>query len=107
MFKWYQRSAYCIAYLSDYDSEDPSSKLAQSRWFTRGWTLQELIAPLYVHFYDAQWKCFGTKQKMASKIATITGISSVSRFSYINAIAFSFILLKQSASEGNAGGRGM
>ncbi|KAF2188751.1 HET-domain-containing protein, partial [Zopfia rhizophila CBS 207.26] len=54
MFKWYQNSAVCYAYLADVPSrEEPTSKniaFAASRWFTRGWTLQELIAPLRVHF---------------------------------------------------------
>lgn len=42
MFKWYRRAAVCYVYLSDVRSED---MLPQSRWFRRGWTLQELIAP--------------------------------------------------------------
>jgi hypothetical protein len=55
MFRWYRNAAKCYVYLSDittndYDQVDPSSQSWQSafrksRWFTRGWTLQELIAP--------------------------------------------------------------
>ncbi|KAK4222596.1 hypothetical protein QBC38DRAFT_518820 [Podospora fimiseda] len=52
MFKWYQHAAVCYVYLSDVKSED---QLPASRWFTRGWTLQELIAPSNVKFYASNW----------------------------------------------------
>jgi len=42
MFLWYKRAEICFAYLSDVRSPVESES---SRWFTRGWTLQELIAP--------------------------------------------------------------
>jgi hypothetical protein len=50
MFRWYEESQVCYAYLSDVRnaSEDPSSRdsdFLMSKWFTRGWTLQELLAP--------------------------------------------------------------
>ncbi len=50
MFRWYEESQVCYAYLSDVRnaSEDPSqrdSDFSTSKWFTRGWTLQELLAP--------------------------------------------------------------
>ncbi|KAF2825580.1 HET-domain-containing protein, partial [Ophiobolus disseminans] len=48
MWRWYRTSAYCAVYLED-------SKDSQSRWITRGWTLQELIAPRNVWFYDCNW----------------------------------------------------
>ncbi|KAJ9133684.1 hypothetical protein NKR23_g10545 [Pleurostoma richardsiae] len=51
MFDWYHKSSMCYAYLGDI--EEPFS-LARSQWFTRGWTLQELIAPARVTFYDTQ-----------------------------------------------------
>jgi hypothetical protein len=41
MYRWYERSGVCYAYLQDV----PSVAIAQSEWFTRGWTLQELLAP--------------------------------------------------------------
>jgi hypothetical protein len=69
MYQWYQRSAVCYAYL-----EDVTSGLANfqsslhditlftaSRRFTRGWTLQELIAPRTVEFYTAEWLEIGHK----------------------------------------------
>jgi hypothetical protein len=69
MFKWYYTSRVCYAYLGD-----AYSVFAGSRWFTRGWTLQELIAPDTVVFLDADWKEIGTRQSLAKGISGITGI---------------------------------
>ncbi|KAF2185713.1 HET-domain-containing protein [Zopfia rhizophila CBS 207.26] len=71
MFHWYRESQVCYAYLSDVPSnEDPraeNSQFCKSKWFTRGWTLQELLSPLYVIFFGQDWKEIGTKatQRMA------------------------------------------
>jgi hypothetical protein len=46
----------------------------RSRWFTRGWTLQELIAPADLVFYSREWARLGTKIDLAREITTITGI---------------------------------
>ncbi|KAK4164280.1 putative vegetative incompatibility protein HET-E-1 [Cladorrhinum sp. PSN259] len=66
MFRWYHDADRCYAYLSDVnipESEDrPSKTFEESRWFTRGWTLQELIAPRDVRFYDCQWNLIGSRQ---------------------------------------------
>jgi hypothetical protein len=78
MFRWYRDAKTCYAYLSDVPPHsDPlsgNSAFPGSRWFTRGWTLQELIAPTSVYFYTAQWTCIGTKESLSDKIASITGI---------------------------------
>lgn len=50
------------------------SSIGQSRWFTRGWTLQELIAPRTVEFYDKAWSRAGNKNDLTSLIKSITGI---------------------------------
>ncbi|KAI0099335.1 HET-domain-containing protein [Nemania sp. FL0031] len=50
--------------------------LRKCRWFSRGWTLQELIAPRHVEFYDCDWKCFGSKTQLAPVLSWITGIDS-------------------------------
>lgn len=75
MFMWYQKSEICYAFLSDLQ---PTSSLeddfASRRWFSRGWTLQELIAPVKLYFYDSDWKNRGSKTRLAEKIATITRI---------------------------------
>ena len=59
MYKWYKKSRVCYAYLCDVDKAD---QLGDSRWFTRGWTLQELIAPSRVEFYSASWASIGERQ---------------------------------------------
>lgn len=62
MYRWYQKAAECYAYLVDFN---PGSlleeELEKCRWFTRGWTLQELIAPRTVLFYDRDWNLLGRK----------------------------------------------
>ena len=59
MYQWYEASEVCYVYLSDVS---PSGKgLKESRWFTRGWTLQELLAPRLVKFYDQHWQYLASK----------------------------------------------
>ncbi|KAI0505296.1 HET-domain-containing protein [Xylaria bambusicola] len=50
--------------------------LGKCRWFSRGWTLQELIAPKHVEFYDRDWKCFGSKAQLAPILSWITGVDT-------------------------------
>ncbi|KAG2151591.1 uncharacterized protein EDB93DRAFT_1249232 [Suillus bovinus] len=58
MFVWYRRSALTIVYLSDVSSSAKSGTLANSAWNTRGWTIQELLAPVVVLFYRADWTLY-------------------------------------------------
>ena len=79
MYRWYKLAVECYAYLSDvkWEYEDcEASKVAfrQSVWFTRGWTLQELLAPANVVFFDRDWKTFGTKEDLSKEISDVTGI---------------------------------
>ena len=78
MFKWYRQASVCYTYLSDVPSDDnprnPKSKFFSSRWFQRGWTLQELLAPKQVHFFTSNWSYLGTKSGMSPMIEKITGI---------------------------------
>ena len=78
MFKWYQDAEVCYVYLPDIPVDIPAvdamEKLKDCRWFRRGWTLQELIAPRDIRFYDQNWKLLGTKKDSADLISTITGI---------------------------------
>lgn len=80
MFKWYQGAAICYVYLADVPTGDeihnPSSRFHTSRWFQRGWTLQELLAPLRLRFYDNDWLFLGTKGELCDVIEDITGIPS-------------------------------
>jgi len=79
MFRWYQNSTCCYVYLSDVLSE-PLHKtlwlkeLAESRWFTRGWTLQELLAPSDLHFFDVHWLSLGPRSHLSRTIEAVTGI---------------------------------
>jgi hypothetical protein len=77
MFKYYQRAGICYAYLADVQTElleEGEGSLAASRWFTRGWTLQELIAPDDIHFYSSNWHFLGSRVSLGRYISTITGI---------------------------------
>ena len=74
MFPWYYGSKICYTYLADYHTSDRNSRLSESRWFTRGWTLQELIAPAQIRFYDESWKSIGTKDSLGEQLSAITGI---------------------------------
>lgn len=81
MFKWYRGAAVCYAYLWDVPSGDSprssaGSKFRKSLWFTRGWTLQELIAPTRVEFYNATWSLIGEKSGLRRVIEAITGIDA-------------------------------
>jgi hypothetical protein len=51
MYRWYQQAEVCYAYLADVPSDtvNVGSEFSKSKWFTRGWTLQELIAPSEVN----------------------------------------------------------
>jgi hypothetical protein len=79
MFRWYADSTVCFAYLDDLvlgDAPQQSASIAfaSSRWFTRGWTLQELIAPRNLKFYDSKWRCRGTKADLSAILAFVTRI---------------------------------
>ncbi|CZR70205.1 uncharacterized protein PAC_20106 [Phialocephala subalpina] len=79
MFQWYRDAGICYAYLSDVNSsEDPSknrSSFRESRWFTRGWTLQELLAPKELVFLGSDWVEIGTKRSLCDTVSDITRIS--------------------------------
>ncbi|OAQ59955.1 HET domain-containing protein [Pochonia chlamydosporia 170] len=80
MFRWYRKSSICFVYLSDVPDDDkprlPQSGYRCSRWFQRGWTLQELLAPKKMKFYTVGWNYLGTKAKLHGTISSITGIPS-------------------------------
>ncbi|KAI6001730.1 heterokaryon incompatibility protein-domain-containing protein, partial [Pisolithus marmoratus] len=83
MYRWYENAQVCYAYLNDVDesvfpTERDLSKFDQSNgwpeWFTRGWTLQELIAPKQVEFFNKDWVLIGNKQRLAPTLEDITSI---------------------------------
>ncbi|KAK4450845.1 heterokaryon incompatibility protein-domain-containing protein [Podospora aff. communis PSN243] len=68
MYDWYRQSEVCYAHLADVngnptESLDSRREFRESRWFTRGWTLQELIGPNYIKFYDKNWRRIGEKDR--------------------------------------------
>ncbi|CAK7237372.1 hypothetical protein SBRCBS47491_009953 [Sporothrix bragantina] len=86
MFRWYRDAAVCYVYLADVstpapdDSSSPPSwelTFRKSRWFTRGWTLQELIAPKSVEFFSKEGICLGTKMTLERHISEITGVPAI------------------------------
>ncbi|CAI6240642.1 unnamed protein product [Periconia digitata] len=89
MFQWYRNAAVCYVYLEDikYDDLEPSEGVARyklevlrsARWFSRGWTLQELIASEKINFFctvpeNTQWWFIGSKETESKYLAAITGI---------------------------------
>jgi hypothetical protein len=58
MFRWYQDAQICYAYITDVDStsstKDVVEQLKDSRWLTRGWTLQELIGEQFLKSHQAK-----------------------------------------------------
>jgi hypothetical protein len=81
MFRWDQSSAKCYALLTDVSvpegDVDPASveaQLRQSRWFTRGWTLQELLAPTAVEFFSKEGALIGSIKTLENLLSDITGI---------------------------------
>jgi hypothetical protein len=86
MFLWYSKAQICYAYLSDVLAVKPPATggiaaafdeavLRKSRWFTRGWTLQELLAPDFVTFYNRDWMEICTKRSLPDLLVSVTGIS--------------------------------
>jgi hypothetical protein len=77
MYRWYEEAAACYVYLSDleaFDLDHAEQCLRGLRWFGRGWTLQELIAPKEMEFFTASWTAIGTKESLGSVVSSITGI---------------------------------
>ncbi|KAL7819932.1 ankyrin repeat-containing domain protein [Trichoderma gracile] len=71
MYLWYFQADKCYAYLSDISE---THDIGESQWFTRGWTLQELLAPSEVYFVDAQWNDLGTRTELQEILSKRTGI---------------------------------
>jgi hypothetical protein len=76
MWRWYQEAEVCYAYLSDAIYGGVPS-LSHCRWFGRGWTLQEMIAPDDVQFYDRDWTYLGSRTSLSTEVSNITGIPEI------------------------------
>ena len=75
IFRWYRNADVCYVYLSDVANADiDMGAFRQSRWFTRGWTLQELLAPRSVEFFSREGQKLGDRKSLELQIHDITGI---------------------------------
>jgi tetratricopeptide (TPR) repeat protein len=85
MFQWYKNALRCYVFLSDVSASISTStgsilcrdwnvSLRRSKWFTRGWTLQELIAPASVEFFSCEGQRIGDKTSLDQLLHSITGI---------------------------------
>jgi hypothetical protein len=85
MFRWYERATKCYVYLSDVSVSDEANdaqafrksweqSFRRSRWFTRGWTLQELLAPPSVEFFSRNSRYLGNRVSLEQEIQDVTGI---------------------------------
>ena len=84
MYRWYENSRVCYVYLHDVtdpsfptagDSEKYPSSKGWPAWFLRGWTLQEMIAPKDVQFFNKGWQPIGNKKTLTDTLARITGVA--------------------------------
>ena len=86
MFRWYQSAAQCYGDLADVSAGAGSgmeklpgvswtAAFRNSRWFSRGWTLQELVAPTSVIFFSVEGQRLGDKTSLKGLLQEITGIS--------------------------------
>lgn len=71
MYSWYQNAEICWTYLADVpagvDPNKPGSAFEQTRWLTRGFTLQELLAPPEVILLSREWVEIGKKSTLEKK----------------------------------------
>ncbi|KAK4628940.1 Vegetative incompatibility protein HET-E-1 [Fulvia fulva] len=90
MYDWYKGAAECYAYLADVPAtrgrwtDEILSDFKRSVWFTRGWTLQELIAPLFVVFCDSAWEIIGVKESANNILLSQPG--SIGPLGTLNAV---------------------
>ena len=94
MFRWYRLAQVCLVYLVDFSktplpetssyvpgdlsggllTPQDAEKMFDCAWFHRGWTLQELLAPEHVEFYDSAWTPIGSKARLCPLVSHITRI---------------------------------
>ena len=83
MYRWYANANICYAYLHDFDgssfpNQSDYQKYGESNgwpeWFSRGWTLQEMIAPRNLQFFNKHWRPIGDKKGFAWRLQQITRV---------------------------------
>ncbi|KAE8317348.1 heterokaryon incompatibility protein-domain-containing protein [Aspergillus transmontanensis] len=88
MFRWYGKATVCYTFLVDVpsgsDPYDHHGPFAKSRWFTRGWTLQELLAPEYMFFYASDWSEIASKAELGEALHVITGVEPDSQHDLVD-----------------------
>ncbi|KAH6675738.1 heterokaryon incompatibility protein-domain-containing protein, partial [Halenospora varia] len=86
MFNWYRKAQVCYAYLSDVfigfseDNARTSYEFRNSKWFRRGWTLQELLAPRKLVFFNRYWVDLGDRRQLWPLVSSSTGIQDEMRW---------------------------
>lgn len=106
IFRWYSCAEKCYVYLCDVSTSKRKrgdenalntweQAFRKSRWFTRGWTLQELLAPISVEFFSKKGSRLGDKQSLEQQIHEITGIP----ISALKSTAGAYLSLKHSPCE--------
>ncbi|KAF2718075.1 HET-domain-containing protein [Polychaeton citri CBS 116435] len=92
MFRWYRDAEVCLAYLQDVPAvTDAAPTFEKSTWFSRGWTLQELLAPAIVIFLSEDWQVIGHKGKPRSSVPMQAGTPLESRIANITGIPESIL----------------
>ncbi|KAF5350767.1 hypothetical protein D9758_010383 [Tetrapyrgos nigripes] len=78
MYQYYEDAVVCYVYLFDVSGKchprNHKSNFKRSKWFKRGWTLQELLASKYITFFDKDWTKIGTRWSLRDVISVITTI---------------------------------
>ena len=83
MYRWYAKAKICYAYLDDVDGSSFPTKKDEKKysksngwpeWFSRGWTLQEMIAPQNLQFFNKNWQHIGDKEGLSQDLQRITGV---------------------------------
>ena len=78
MYAWYSKAVICYVFMCDVAygvyALNKEQDFVKSRWFTRGWTLQELLAPRKIKFYDRNWDYIGDRRDMLNLVSQATGI---------------------------------
>lgn len=89
MFNWYKLADICYAYLSDVGDIAGSATVStlleegdfvKSKWFRRGWTLQELLAPEVLVFFDRSWRRLGEKLELEQLVKDASGIEELEHY---------------------------
>ncbi|KAI1322726.1 HET-domain-containing protein [Xylariaceae sp. FL0255] len=82
MFAWYKRSAVCYIFLNDVSETTVNftrteSSFHRSQWFTRGWTLQELLAPRHARFFNSRWEILGEMTEQSDLCEIVSSITRI------------------------------